>query len=180
MKLIDLVTSRQSTRNYSSTPVPRQMIDQCIDTARLAPSACNSQPWSFIVIDDPELKDTLAHHAFSGIYSVSLFAKKAPVIIAAITEQSSYMATLGRFIKGTQYNLIDIGIACEHFILQATELGIGTCWIGWFNERGVKKALSLPRKTKIDVLISVGYSEDPVLREKTRKTLNDIRHFNIP
>ena len=177
MKFRELVRIRQSIRNYSSMPVPRDSIDKCIEAARFAPSACNSQPWSFIIIDDPDLKNSFADVAFSGIYSLCSFARNAPVIIAVITKKSSYAASLGSFFKGTQFNLIDIGIACEHLILQATEEGLGSCWLGWFNEKKVKKFLDVPNKTNVDILISLGYPADDAIREKVRKSLPEIRHY---
>ena len=174
---LELVRKRESTRRYLSKPVPREVIDRCIEAARLAPSACNSQPWSFIVVDDAETKDRLADAAFSGLYSMCSYAKNAPVLIVVITERSKYFASLGGYFKGTKYNLIDIGIACEHLVLQATEEGVGTCWLGWFNEKKVKKALGLPRSTKVDIMISMGYAESGEVREKVRKPLEEVRRF---
>ena len=74
MTFFELVKRRKSTRKYSSLPLPREAIDRCLEAARLAPSACNSQPWSFIIVDQPDLKNTLADKAFSGIYSGVGFA----------------------------------------------------------------------------------------------------------
>jgi nitroreductase len=177
MEFLDLVIKRQSIRDYSSRPVSRQDIDKCLEAARFAPSACNSQPWSFIVLDKEEIKNRFADKAFSGIYAVNSFAKKAPVIIVVVTERSAYAARLGSYFRGTQYNLIDVGISCEHLVLQAAELGIGTCWHGWFNEKAIKKFLGLPMDKKVDVLISMGYPKDEVLREKKRKSLDEIRRY---
>ena len=73
----------------------------------------------------------------SGIYSSNKFVKTAPVLIVAITEYSVYYARLGGMLRNVKYNLIDIGIACEHLVLQAAELGLGTCWLGWFNENAL-------------------------------------------
>jgi nitroreductase len=174
MDFMELVRIRQSNRKYLPRPVARSMIESCLEAARLAPSACNSEPWSFIVVDDPELKTTLADKAFSGIYSMNRFAERAPVLIAVITERSRFAASLGRYFRGTRYNLIDIGIACEHLVLRAAEAGLGTCWLGWFNERGVKKILGLPRSTKVDILISLGYPEDASPRDKKRRPLEEI------
>ena len=179
MHYLDLVKKRQSTRDYSEKAVSRKIIDRAIEVARLAPSACNSQPWYFIVVDDPALKDSLTKTAFSGMYSMCSFAKKAPVIIAVITESSNYGATLGGYLKGTQFSLIDIGIACEHLILQATEDGVGSCWIGWFDAKKVKKVLGLEKNVKIDTLISLGYPADENVRKKKRKELKDIRKYNV-
>jgi nitroreductase len=174
---LDLVRRRQSTRRYAPRPVPRETIDQCLEAARLAPSACNSQPWSFIVMDNREAVRKLAEKAFSGIYAINKFAREAPVIIAVISEHSTYTARLGGVFRGVKYNLIDIGIACEHLVLQAEELGLGTCWIGWFREKAVKKFLGLPRRAKVDVLITVGYPAEPSAREKKRKSLDEMRWF---
>lgn len=178
MSFLELIKKRESTRKYLSKPVPREFLERCLEAARLAPSACNSQGWYFVVVDDKALKDRLNEAAFSGIYSMNSFVKDAPVIVAVITESSSYAAKIGGFFKGIQYNLIDIGIAVEHFVLQAAEEGLGTCWLGWFNEKAVKKVLDLPRNKKIDILISVGYPADTNQREKIRKTLDDIRKYN--
>ena len=178
MNFLELVQKRQSTRTYLSRPVDREKIDRCIDAARLAPSACNSQPWSFVIVDDPEKKQELAENAFSGIYSIVSAAKQAPVIIAVVTEKATYAARLGSFLKGTAYSLIDIGIAGEHLVLQAAEEGLGTCWIGWFNEKKVKKTLGLPRSSHVDILITMGYPADPAIRDKNRKTLEEIRKYS--
>jgi len=179
MNFTELVQKRQSTRKYSSRPVSRKLIDQCIEAARLAPSARNSQPWSFIVIDDHNMIQKLAKNAFRGIYASTSFAGKAPVLIVVITEKADYITKLGTQIRNVKYSLIDIGIACEHLILQAEELGFGTCWLGWFNAKQVKKVLSLPRSTQIDILISLGYPEKsyPSPKPKKRKELDTIRRY---
>lgn len=178
MVFLDLVKRRQSLRKYLSRPVSRKVIERCLEAARLAPSACNSQPWSFVVVDESGLKAKFTEAVFSGIYSMNSFAKAAPVIIAVITEKSSYAAKVGGFLKGTQYSLIDIGIATEHLILQAEEEGLGTCWLGWFDEKKAKKILNIPKNKKIDILISLGYPETKELRDKNRKSLDEIRKYN--
>ncbi|MCK5059060.1 MAG: nitroreductase family protein [Candidatus Aminicenantes bacterium] len=177
MKFIDLVKKRKSTRSYSSRPVSRELIDQCLAVARLAPSACNSQPWSFIVVDDEQTKNRIVKEALSGIYRSNHFVKEAPVIIVVLTENSTYIARMGGMLRGVQYNLIDIGIACDHFTLQAEELGLGTCWLGWFNEDAVKKTLGLSKKTRIDVMISLGYPGAETGKTKIRKPLNKVHRY---
>ena len=168
MSFLDLVKKRRSCRKYSSQEIALDAIQKCLEAARLAPSACNCQPWHFIVVKDKSLKEKLAQAAFSGIHSVSAFAKEAPVLVVVVTEKSSYVTKLGAYLRGSQFSLIDVGIACEHFVLQAEEEDLGTCLIGWFNERAVKKVLNLPRNKKIDIIISLGYSreESPVTRKR--------------
>ena len=178
MRFLELVKRRKSTRKYSSKPISREIIDRCLESACLAPSACNSQPWSFIVIDDEQLRNAVNEAAFSGVYSMNSFVNQAPVLIVVITERPGYMARLGGYFRGVQYSLIDIGIACEHLILQAEEEGIGTCWLGWFNEKAVKKILRIPKDKKLDVIISMGYPESGEVKDKKRKPLDEIRRFN--
>ncbi|MFA5779556.1 MAG: nitroreductase family protein [Elusimicrobiota bacterium] len=177
MNFSELVKKRQSVRKYSDKPVPKDVLEKCLEAARLAPSACNSQPWSFIIVDSPELKNKVAPAAFSGIYSSNSFAKSAPVLVVVITEHSKFIAALGGYFRGTQYNLIDVGIAAEHFILQAAEEGLGTCWLGFFNEKEVKKVLNIPKDKKVDIIISVGYPADDKIREKSRSPMKEIAKF---
>ena len=179
MALLDLVKRRRSVRSFSTRPVEREKIMKCLEAARLAPSACNAQPWKFIVVDDRELKDKLCHVAFGGIYSISAFCKKAPVIVALVSEQRQFLPRIGGMLRGTRYCLIDIGIAGEHFVLQAEELGLGTCWIGWFDERAVKRILNIPRHKKIDILIALGYGhgeKSPAVH--SRRPIDKIASFN--
>ncbi len=179
MILSDLFKNRKSVRDYLDRAVEREKIMMCLEAARWAPSACNSQPWKFIVIDDKELKDKLCDKAFGGIYSMNTFCKKAPVIVVVISEESKFLARVGGMFRGTKYYLIDIGIAGEHFVLQAQDLGLGTCWIGWFNEQGVKSALNIPQDKKIDILIALGYyNKENVCLKHGREPLDKIASFN--
>lgn len=177
MDFLELVKKRYSCRKYLTKPVSRESIQRCIEAARLAPSACNSQPWSFIVIDNAQLKGDIVNRAFSGIYAVNAFVKDAPVIVVVIRERSSYLAILGGYLRSVQYSLIDIGIACEHFIVQAQQEGLGTCWLGWFNEKAVKETLGIPKNKKVDVLISVGYPAQETIPVKNRKLPAEISEF---
>ena len=179
MPLLELLKHRKSIRDFLDTPVEREKIIMCLEAARVAPSACNSQPWKFIIVDNRELKNKLCQMAFSGIYSVNSFGKMAPVIVAVVSEKSKFLATIGGMFRGTRYYLIDIGIACEHFVLQAEELGLGTCWIGWFNEPAAKSLLNVPASKKIDVLIALGYYDKEKLGpEHGREPLDKISSFN--
>jgi len=179
MTFLELVKKRTSVRQYGSQSVSREILDRCLEAARLAPSACNSQPWSFIVVDDPELKAKVAEAAFSGMYSMNAFAKAAPVLVVVVRESSTKMATIGGLMRGTQYNLVDVGIVCEHFALQAAEDGVGTCWLGWFNERAVKNILGVPRHQKAEIILSMGYAADARDREQKRKPKNEMSRYNL-
>ena len=175
---LELVKKRQSVRKYSATSVHRDKIERCLEAARLAPSACNSQPWSFIVVDDQELKNKIAEKATSQLIKMNTFTKQAPVMVAVITEKSNLTAKIGGLIKDKQYNLMDVGIAVSHFCLQAAEEGLGTCILGWFDEKGVKKLLGISRKKSIDLIITLGYPALQEIRPKNRKSMDDIRRYN--
>jgi len=174
----ELVRSRRSIRRYLDKPVEREKILTCIEAARLAPSADNVQPWRFLIIDDPELKAQYAKKVFSGIYSISNFAKKAPVLILILARLDIIANRIGKQIQNIQFYLLDIGIAGEHVVLQAQELGLRTCWIGWFNIRRARKLLKIPRKYKIVSMLAMGYSEKRPSKEKKRKKLEEIAWFN--
>jgi len=160
MEFSELVKKRYSCRKYLSDPVEREKIEQCIESARLAPSASNSQPWNFIVIDDPEKLVTIADAAVSGIFGATKFIKKAPVLIVVTADKGSFVMKAGNFVRDTTFYLMDIGIACEHLVLQATEMGIGTCYIGWFNEKSVKKELRIGKSMDIPLIIAMGYPNE--------------------
>jgi nitroreductase len=179
LAFLDLVRHRKSVRNFLDTPVEREKIMMCLEAARLAPSDSNSQPWKFIVVDDRDVKNRLCDSAFGGIYAINSFCKTAPVIIAVVSEKSKFLARIGSIFRGTQFYLIDIGIACEHLVLEAEDLGLGTCWIGWFNENAVKSVLNVPRDKKIDILVALGYySRDKLGLEHGRGPIDRIASFN--
>lgn len=173
-----LVKSRRSIRKFQDRSVERDKIRTCVEAARIAPSAENVEPWRFLIIDDPEVKDQLCQRAFSGVYAATRWAAKAPVIVVILAKLDILANRIGKQIQGTNYYLIDIGIAGEHFVLQAQELGLATCWIGWFSERGVRKALSIPKNYKVVSLLALGYPNIDAIKPKKRLTLEKIIWFN--
>ena len=179
MKLLELINHRQSVRRYASTEVDKEMIEKCLEAAYLAPSACNAQPWKFVVVTDRELKNKIARATYDPVISFNHFVPQAPIIIAIVEEKSPVIPRLGGRIKQKPYYLMDIGIAAEHICLQAAELGLGTCMLGWFNEKAVKKLLNVPRERNIPLLISLGYPEkDYPRRQKIRKAYDNVRSYN--
>ncbi len=174
---LELAGKRESCRKFNGKPVAREDLLKCVEAARLAPSACNSQPWKFIIVDDSALKIELCRAAFSAPYTAS-WPEKAGAILVVISERGNFTARVGNFVRDTRYYLVDIGIAVEHFILQAAELGLGTCWMGWFNEKGVKKTLGLPASSKVDIIVPVGYAETNETRKKVRRRIEETYKFN--
>jgi len=179
MTFQELINLRQSVRKYSETPVEREKIEKIIGAVHIAPSACNSQPWKIIIVDDPELKNEVAKATFSKTIAFNKFTIEAPVIAVLVIEKAKLIAQIGGSIKDMEYPKIDIGIAAAHFCLQAAELGLGTCMIGWFDEKKIRQLLKIPEKRKIGLVITLGYpSADYKLRKKIRKPLDEICGFN--
>ena len=174
---LKLVSQRRSVRKYKPGPVEKEKLRVCLEAARLAPSACNAQPYKFIVVDDPSVKDKVAASAFSGIHSACKFAAQAGALVVVVSQKGKLSAWLGNQMQDTSFRLVDIGIAAEHFVLAAEEQGLGTCWLGWFDARGVAKALGLPAGCKAEVMLSVGYADEAPPARK-RKTIEEISSFN--
>ena len=158
--------------------IPRETLERCLEAARLAPSACNSQPWSFVVVDDPaQVRELALAACASPPYGMNKFAVDASALVAVVTEKMKLAARIGAQFRGVQYSLVDVGIACEHLVLQAAEEGLGSCWLGWFNESAVKRHLGIPRGQKVDLLLCLGYAAEDAVRPKNRKSLNEIRRY---
>ncbi len=178
MKFIDLVKSRYSARKYTDKPIEREKLEQCVESARLAPSACNSQPWHFIIVDNPKLVKEVAEMTYNKVIAFNKFVSNATAIAVVIMEKPKMITQIGGAIKNKEYPLIDIGITAEHFCLQATELGLGTCMLGWFNEKAIKKLLNIPSKKTIGLLISIGYPDYIKQPNKGRKEFEEIVSYN--
>lgn len=188
---LELVRQRQSVRKFSEKPVEREKILTCIEAARLAPSAENVQPWRFIVLDERSRIEEFSEEVFTGIYRYTRWAGRAPLIIAICAELDVLANRIGKEIQGTNYYLLDVGIAGEHIVLQAQELGLRSCWIGWFSSKKAKKVLGVPRGWKVVSLLAIGYPRDKTKdksmsgeqsptgqRKKEKKALEEILYFN--
>ena len=175
---LDLVRQRQSTRGYLTRPVERGVIERCLEAARMAPSACNAQPWTFIVVDKPELKNRLADFTANRLLPLNHWTKQAPVHVVAVVEKPNITSRLGTVIKNRDFAWMDVAIAAEHFCLQAAAEGLGTCMLGWFNESKVKGLLQIPPSKRVGLLITIGYPADDAIRPKMRKGLSNIVSWN--
>jgi len=173
-----IIGGRRSIRRFLPTPVEPEKLRACLEAARIAPSAHNVQPWRFIVVDDPALKERLAAAAFSGFYSGSKFAAQAPVILVLLAKPGRAAVRLGARIQGVPFYLIDMGIAGEHIALQAQELGLATCWMGWFSYRRARKALGIPREFKLVAMMPLGYAASRPRREPPRRSYDEVVAFN--
>lgn len=175
---LSIARARQSDRSYhTDKEVEKEKILKCIEAARIAPSACNAQPWKFIIVDDPVLKNKIADATSNRLLPLNHFTKQAPVHVVIVREPANITSRLGQVIKDKDFPVMDIGIAAEHFCLQAVGEGLGTCMLGWFDEPKVKKLLNIPASKRAELIITVGYPASPN-RTKKRKPVEEIIAFN--
>jgi nitroreductase len=156
--------------------VTRKSLSQILEAARLAPSACNQQPWRFAVAQDAETRRRIVQDGFLPGIRMD-WALEAPVHVVIGMETSFLTHQLAASVSGVDYPWVDIGIAGEHLVLAATELGLGTCWIGWIRPRVVAEIVGWPKATKPVVVITVGYPHEAQagrLPDTRRKPLEDL------
>ncbi len=179
MAFLDLVRTRRSVRSYdASRAVEREKLDRCLEAARLAPSASNAQPWRFVVVDEPGLRERVARETFGRLVSFNAFTLQAPVLVVCVAEERSLKANVGGLIKGRRYAGMDMGIAAGHFCLQAVEEGLGTCMLGWFDEKGVRRVLGIPASRRVGLIITAGYPADGEAPRRVRRRLDEVRVYN--
>ncbi len=176
-KMLEIIVSRQSDRRYSDKPVEKEKLGRIIDAGRMSPSACNAQPWKFVVVTDPELLKRLAEAASAKLLHMNKFVAQAPAMIVIIREKPNFVSKIGGTIKNKDYSLIDIGIASENICLQATAEGLGSCMIGWFDEAEARKILGIPGTKRVELIITLGYSQSEY-RTKKRKPPGEVVSYN--
>ena len=207
MDFLELASRRQSTRKYDiNRPVEPEKIERIIEAARLAPSACNAQPWHFVVVneaelmneavdaisnpaegetqpvhlvivDEPELKNKVADAASARLLGMNHFTKQAPIHILLVEEKVNLSSGIGGVIKDKHFAYVDIGIAASHICLAAEAEGLGSCILGWFNESKIKKLLNIPDSKRVILDILIGYPAQE-LRPKKRKSTDEIVSYN--
>lgn len=173
-----LALQRQSDRSFDPDRfVEREKIERILETARMAPSATNSQPWHFIVVDEPELKNKVADATSAKLLGMNHFTKQAPVHILIIEEVPNLLSGIGGWVKKKSFAPLDIGIATAHICLAAEDEGLGSCIVGWFNEPKMRKLLNIPASKRVVLDIILGYSTQAD-RPKKRKSANQVISYN--
>lgn len=179
MRFNELMLARRSVRKYQTKAVEAEKLRALIEAVRMAPSASNAQPWKLILVDDAAIKDQVARATFNKALSFNHFAMEAPVIAVLTVEKHSMVTQVVGWLKGRPFYLMDIGIAAAQFCLQATDLGLGTCMLGYFDEAEIKKILHIPRAVRIALVITLGYeAEIQPARPKMRKTADVMSSWN--
>ena len=183
MTVFDIIKSRRSIRKYSSKDIEEEKLQTILEAGRLAPSWRNNQCWRFVVVRNKEKINQLASK--SGLISkVNYFINDTPIVIVACANPKE-----SGFMNEQHYYLVDTAIAFQQMMLTAWEMGIGSCWLGAFNEKKVKQILKIPIKIKVVALSPFGY---PAKKEglyaktvkvfagsKNRKSLDEIVHYDI-
>ncbi len=178
MDFLKLVSSRQSVRAFDpEQPVEKAKIERILEAARLAPSACNAQPWHLIVVDDPDLKNRVADATSARALGMNHFTKQAPVHILLVEEKVNLTSGIGGWVKQKDYAQMDLGILAAHITLAAQAEGLGSCILGWFNEPKMRELLAIPVQKRVWLDIAIGYSLQP-LRPKKRKPLQEVVSYN--
>jgi nitroreductase len=180
MKTLDqIIATRRSVRAFDANrPVPKEHIRAMAEAARLAPSACNSQTWRFIAVTRSEIIEKICKTAMRPVIPNKWLAQ-APLLMVGCARLDIVANRIGARVTGTEYYQVDMGIALEHMVLKATELELGTCWIGWFAEKKIKAILDIPRGVKVLALLAVGYPADDGPAKRSRKPMEKILFSEI-
>ncbi|HIZ56302.1 MAG TPA: nitroreductase family protein [Firmicutes bacterium] len=158
----DLIQKRESCRNFDGRPVEREKLVRCVEAARLAPSARNRQPWQLLIVCDPEKAKKMPAYLQDG--TPQNFTNRCPAFIVLLADRGAA-------------DSLDMGLVSLQFCLAATEEGLATCMMRWFDSDEIRKLLMIPETKEIALVIGVGYTADLSPRPKDRKPLEEIAFF---
>jgi nitroreductase len=164
MNVFEAIKKRHSVRRYLDKSIEDKKLNAVLEAGRLAPSAKNLQEWRFVIVKNRKVREKLAHAA-----NEQIFVGQAPVIIVACAETDEHVMSCGQLCYP-----INVAIALDHISLAAVELGLGTCWIGAFNESKVKEILGIPNQVRVVELMPIGYPAYQDVKEKDRLSLKKI------
>jgi nitroreductase len=176
--MIKPIELRRSVRKYLDKPIADEIILKLLESARIAPSANNSQPWHFIVIKDRAIREKIVKAANNQKWMLT-----APIIIACVADIRARLETVAMPIdeespqREVKEIIRDTSIAIEHLVLEATNEGLGTCWIAWFKQNEIRPILSIPNDKYLVSLITVGYPNDEP-KARNRKEIKEIIHYD--
>ena len=169
---LELAQARQSDRAYEvGRPIDREVLDRILEAGRLAPSACNGQPWHFTVVTEPALLLDVAK-ATSSI-GLNRFVKDSAALVLITLEPTNITSRLGCNIKDKDFPIMDLGIAASYITLAAEDEGVGSCILGWFDEKKIKELVGIPQNRRLMLIVSLGYTSKPK-RKKVRKEFDKV------
>ncbi len=171
-EFLSLCLRRQSCRSFLDKEIEQDILVKCVKAASLAPSACNSQPWSFVIVHSKDMVNKIAQCA--NVMGRNEFAFQAKAFFVVVEEFAVLMPAIRGLIDSQFFAVGDVGAATISLCLAATDEGLGTCVMGLFDREKVSNVLDIPREKKVRAVIAVGYPKDTDIREKTRKDLKEI------
>jgi nitroreductase len=172
----DLVRRRESCRNFDlNRPVEKDKLQRCAEAAWLAPSACNGQPWRYLIVTNPELCAKLRPLMME--LGQNKFLATCPAFAVVLEENTVLKVSLSQKFKDQDFAPIDVGLSCSQFCYAATEQGLSTCIIGWHNEKKIQELFGIPKTSRVRLILAVGYAADDKLREKRRKPIEDVIQY---
>jgi nitroreductase len=163
MSLIDFILTRRSIRRYEKKDIPEEVLAQIFETGRQAPSAVNKQPIHFVIVKDNEIKKELSNGLFNR------FVKDAPVVIVGCADVNSLLTG--------KWAIVDATISMQNMVIASWTLGVGSCWLGDFNEKKVKELLRIPDKWKVVALVTLGYPDEQP-KQKKKKSFEEMFSYN--
>ena len=172
---LELAQARQSDRSFEpGRKIDREVLERIIEAGRIAPSACNGQPWHFIVVTSDELLPQVARATSS--LGMNKFVKDASALVLITHESTNITSRLGCGIKDKDFPMMDLGIASAYITLAAEDEGIGSCILGWFDEKKIKQLTGMPEKKRLMLIVALGYAAKPK-RKKVRKEWGKVVSF---
>ena len=172
---LELCKRRQSCRGFAETPVEHEKLLNCVEAGRLAPSGCNGQPWSFVVV---ESKGLVAEVAKCGQQnSMNPYLSSAQAFIIVLEEHAVLMPALRNTLDSQYFAKGDLGAATVHICLEAETQGLGACFIGVYNRVRLCELLDIPLEKRFGALIAVGYPAKDEVRQKVRRPLEEMGRF---
>jgi nitroreductase len=171
MELMETIKGRRSIRKFKNQNIPDEAIVQLIEAARYAPSAGNIQPWEFVIVKNAAVKQKLVKAAYNQKQ-----VQEAPVIIVACADENRSSTGYGNRGK-TLYCLQDTSAAIQNILLTAHSLGLGTCWIGAFDENEAKDAVNAPEGVRPVAMIPIGYP-DVTPRQRNKRPISELIHHD--
>ena len=172
---LELAQARQSDRAFvAGAKIEREVLERIVEAARMAPSACNGQPWHFTVVTDENI---LADYvkAIVGL-GMNKFVKDAAALVLITLESTNFSSRVGSGIKDKNFPLMDLGIATAYMTLAAEDEGVGSCILGWFDEKRIKELAGIPNGRRVMLIVALGVAAG-AKRRKVRKAFDEVVSF---